>query len=239
MLATAQDRDGSRAVGRERHDSVASAARQMNGDRGRVAPFLRAFHASQIPMVVVDNHRRYLDANRAAKLLSRMSLGEFRRRRIEQLTPRTQLPRMERLWDQLLRQGQVAGDYEVQFDDGSSLEIVFSALANVLPGQHLIVFAPAGWPPDELGALEERPRPVPVGRLSSREREVLTLIAAGHPLPEIAERLTISLATVRTHAANVYRKLGARNRPHAVALALRRDLIDPPHGPAGELTDDG
>ena len=133
------------------------------------------------------------------------------------IAPRAGLDRLEFLWNQLVARGEVWGDYDVRFEDGSQIHVVFSALANVLPGQHVIVFAPASWPQDELGALDERTvrrRPVP---LSAREREILTLIADGLSLAEIAERLTISLATVRTHTGNAYRKLGARNRPHAVA----------------------
>ncbi len=182
-------------------------------------------------MAIVDNHRRYLDANRAARLLFRLNLAEMRRRQIDDFTPRDGLARLEILWARLLADGQVYGDYDARFADGSRLQIVFSALANVLPGQHLIVCAPAAWSDDELGTLEASASgPLP-GPLSAREREVLGLIAYGLSLPEIAERLTISLSTVRTHAGNIYRKLGARNRPHAVALALRRGLIDPADGP--------
>lgn len=181
-------------------------------------------------MVLVDNGRRYLDANLAARLLFRLSLAELRARQIDDLTPSADLPRMELLWTQMLSAGELCGDYDVRFDDGSRIRIVFSALANVFPGQHLIVFAPARWPNEELGGLETSASIPSRGPLSAREREVLTLIAEGRSLREIADLLTISLATVRTHAGNLYRKLGARNRPHAVALALQLGLIDQPGG---------
>ena len=61
--------------------------------------------------------------------------------------------------------------------------------------------------------------------LSPREREVLTLMATGLEMDQIAEELTISRTTVRTHIHNAHRKLGARNRPHAIAIAMQRDLI--------------
>src|SRR5581483_2373008 len=85
------------------------------------------------------------------------------------------------------------------------------------------------WSDDELGPVRKSDNR-PQGSLSSREREVLTLVAEGHSLSGIAERLTISLATVRTHVVNAYRKLGARNRSHAIALALRDGLITPGEG---------
>lgn len=222
---------------RRRNRNVAAVARRMNGDRGHATQFRQVFHRCQVPMLMVDHRRRYVDANRAARLLFRLSLAELRRRQIDDLSPRAEIPRLESFWAKLLERGQVCGDYEVRFEDGSELQVVFSALANVLPGEHLIVFAPARWPDDELGALKEPTGPVVSGPLSPREREVLALIAAGLSVPEIAQRLTISVATVRTHAQNVYRKLGARNRPHAVALGLQLGLIQatnqPEHRSAG------
>jgi DNA-binding CsgD family transcriptional regulator len=109
---------------------------------------------------------------------------------------------------------------------------------NLLPGQHLIVFAPADWPEDELGPLEDgTAQPLP-GPLSPREREVLSLVAAGADLQQVADELAISPATVRTHLGNAHRKLGARNRAHSVALAIQRGLIQVPAADAfGERAD--
>ena len=55
------------------------------------------------------------------------------------------------------------------------------------------------------------------GGLSSREREVLELIAQGARDREIAERLIVSEGTVKKHVQNILRKLHARNRAEAVA----------------------
>jgi two-component system, NarL family, nitrate/nitrite response regulator NarL len=67
-------------------------------------------------------------------------------------------------------------------------------------------------------ALEER-------RLSPRELDVLRLAAEGNTAPEIAERLVISPATVKTHFENIYEKLGVTDKAAAVAYALRVGLI--------------
>jgi DNA-binding NarL/FixJ family response regulator len=56
--------------------------------------------------------------------------------------------------------------------------------------------------------------------LSAREREVLELLAQGHTNEEVASRLYLSPRTVQTHVRNLMRKLGARSRMHALALAL-------------------
>jgi DNA-binding NarL/FixJ family response regulator len=56
--------------------------------------------------------------------------------------------------------------------------------------------------------------------LSRREREVLAEVLAGLDNKRIAERLCISEDTVKSHVKAIFRKLGARDRAHAVALAL-------------------
>ena len=61
--------------------------------------------------------------------------------------------------------------------------------------------------------------------LTGREREVLTLLAQGLQLDEIASRLGIGSETVRTHVRKAGERLGAANRTHAVAIAIRRKLI--------------
>jgi DNA-binding CsgD family transcriptional regulator len=59
------------------------------------------------------------------------------------------------------------------------------------------------------------------GALSSREHEVLSLLAKGLTANEIAERLFLSVLTVRTHVRNAKEKLGAQTLSHAVAIAVR------------------
>jgi DNA-binding NarL/FixJ family response regulator len=65
----------------------------------------------------------------------------------------------------------------------------------------------------------------PATELSSREHEVLDLIAGGSTNKEIAERLFLSPHTVKEHTSTLYRKLGVRNRAEAVQRAQRLGLI--------------
>ncbi len=60
--------------------------------------------------------------------------------------------------------------------------------------------------------------------LTEREREVLRLIAQGRTNADIAETLTVSEATVKTHINHLFAKLGARDRAHALVLARQRGL---------------
>ena len=68
--------------------------------------------------------------------------------------------------------------------------------------------------------------PPAVARLSPREVEVLRLLADGFANKQIARRLDLSEATVKGYLSQLFDKLGASDRAHAVALALRTRLID-------------
>jgi LuxR family maltose regulon positive regulatory protein len=61
--------------------------------------------------------------------------------------------------------------------------------------------------------------------LSEREIEVLRLMAEGCKYQEIAERLFISINTVRHHTRNVYSKLGANNRTQAIGRAKELNIL--------------
>lgn len=68
------------------------------------------------------------------------------------------------------------------------------------------------------------PRPAPA-RLTDREQQVLSLIAAGHPTREVALELSYSERTVKNVLHDVVTKLNARSRSQAVAFAVREGLI--------------
>ena len=76
---------------------------------------------------------------------------------------------------------------------------------------------------DALVRAVSAPKPVPT--LTTREREVLTLMAEGLTNADIADRLVIGVSTVKTHVSSVMSKLGVSSRTEASATAIRRGFV--------------
>ncbi|MFC0672634.1 response regulator transcription factor [Brachybacterium hainanense] len=102
-------------------------------------------------------------------------------------------------------------------------EEIVQAVRTVAGGDSLLL------PEHARSLLRPRPRgPRPGGpELTTREREVLALLAEGFSNAEIADRLQLGVETIRTHVAAILRKLGARDRTQAAVIAYRCGLVEP------------
>ena len=109
-------------------------------------------------------------------------------------------------------------DLPAAFESGRALPFAEALSEAIAIADALAV----GNPPP--GAAGERPARPP-GPLSSRERDVLALLAQRYTAPEIADQLYISVRTVERHVSNVYDKLGVRSRRAAVAAAAHHGLV--------------
>jgi DNA-binding NarL/FixJ family response regulator len=114
-----------------------------------------------------------------------------------------------------------AGASELQ----QALERVQEGHAVIDPAvQRLLVEAVAASAPQPTAQAPAGQAPAPPDRLTPREAEVLGLIAAGLSNTEIAARLVVSEATVKSHINHLLPKIGARDRAQAVTYAYRRGL---------------
>jgi two-component system response regulator NreC len=73
--------------------------------------------------------------------------------------------------------------------------------------------------------LDLHPDPSSDNPLTPREQEVLTLIAKGYSNSEIAEQLTLTINTIKTHRSRIYEKLDLHDRAELVGYAIRRGLL--------------
>ena len=133
------------------------------------------------------------------------------------------------LLDEALALAEPGGFIRIFVDEGAPMaRLLYEALSRgVHPGyvRRLLAAFPATEPEQ---AAPSRAAAAPIGLaepLSSRELEVLDLIAAGLTNQQIAARLYLSLHTVKSHARNIYAKLGVSSRTQAVAKGRALGLL--------------
>jgi DNA-binding CsgD family transcriptional regulator len=193
---------------------------------------------SQRSILVVDDQRRGLEANLAACRLLGLPRRAAVGRTVDDFLTSGMRKRLDHVWRAFREGGGHAGPFELSSQAAEAHEVNISVVANVLPGRHLLILSATESQPGEVEAprnvqpnARSRPREVNSaprfgrGGPTSREREVLALLAAGATDEQIAEMLELSPATVQTHVRNAKAKLGARTRAQAVAMALQHEMI--------------
>jgi DNA-binding CsgD family transcriptional regulator len=184
--------------------------RALSGSGG--GAFLADYGPAHRGVLLLDDDRRHLEASaEACEILDQPRRSLVGVRADDLALPRLR-GRIDALWDQLLRDGSLAGHWEVLGDAGP-VAIDFVAVANVVPSRHVSLVS---------GAVEAQP---PAATLSPREQQILTLVACGLRGRDIAARLHLSPSTVESHMRRLMDRLGARSRAHAVALALEQGEI--------------
>jgi DNA-binding CsgD family transcriptional regulator len=121
-----------------------------------------------------------------------------------------------RHWEELHATGRVTG-LTVIAAAGEERTTSFRAVAHYVPGRHLMMFQAPPGPDISLP---------PVALLTPREREIFRLLALGYKGPEIADKLFLSPATVRTHVQNGIDRMGAKTRVQALAMAVRSGELE-------------
>jgi DNA-binding CsgD family transcriptional regulator len=192
----------------------------------------------RLAILVVNDDRRCLEANLMACRLLGIPRKAALSGTVDDFIAPGMRNRLDHVWRAFRDEGGYAGPFELNSEAAESAEVHISVTANVLPGRHLLVL----WPTDARGRQTEAAPEAGQGAVApirgvtrgprfgragptSREREVLALLAAGATDEQIAEMLELSPATAQTHVRNAKAKLGARTRAQAVALALQQGMI--------------
>ncbi|HSI81431.1 MAG TPA: LuxR C-terminal-related transcriptional regulator [Solirubrobacterales bacterium] len=194
--------------------------------------------SSSLALLVVDDDSNCLHASPDACRILGVEREHALAASLIDLLAVSERKRFTHVWHAFREQGGHAGPFRV---DKTGLRIDVRVTTDVLPSRHLVVLSPtvdraAGAPGREperrldRSSMEGVARPAirrrGVHAPSERERQVLSMVATGATDEEIARRLELSPATVRTHVRNAKTKLGAQTRAQAVALALGRRIIE-------------
>jgi DNA-binding NarL/FixJ family response regulator len=114
-------------------------------------------------------------------------------------------------------------------DAGASAFVYKDARTNeILAAARHAVLSPLSFTAPNLSAVMRRAKEPVSPRLSPRETAVLHLLSQGFEIAEVAQRLYISVSTVKTHTAKIYDKLGANNRAQAVLTATQCGILRQP-----------
>jgi PAS domain S-box-containing protein len=128
-------------------------------------------------------------------------------------------------WQATLAQHRFAGEGEVRDAAGRIIAVQWAATSELVTGRYLALLVILT--SSRRGRQLRRPasrasQSVP---LTGRELEIVSLVAMGQTGPEIADELSISHDTVRTHVQNAMKKIDARSRAQLVARALGEGVI--------------
>jgi len=88
-------------------------------------------------VLIANNRGRYIDANRAATILTGYSRSELLRMSVTDLTAHVSQPRGRHLWRQFVERGRMSGVYPILHKDGRIVRARYIAAANVLPDIHV------------------------------------------------------------------------------------------------------
>ena len=141
-------------------------------------------------------------------------------KRIQASTPSVQFVMFSAYGDKRLLSDAIAAGARGYVMKGSPPEDLLRAIRTVADGKAFVD------PSLSPMLLIKEGAPTAEQSLSEREREILQLLAEGHHTEEVARRIGLSVETVKSDTKRVIAKLQADTRTHAVAIALRRALID-------------
>lgn len=176
-------------------------------------------------MLLLDRDHVILDVNAACEATFLRPRSEVVGKPGDPMVALASRRLLEQVWKVLARDGRVTCKLDWIRGDGRAVQVEFACVNTNLGRGGVILCV----------VIETSLRPLrsPDGgagdgeTLTMRELEVVSYIAMGRRIHEIASILFISPTTARTHARNAMRKLGARSQAQLVAIAVAEGLLDP------------
>ena len=183
--------------------------------RSAAVGFRAVFDNAVEPIFLLNDRARLVDVNRSGERLLEIDRAERLGGDLKDFVGDDRAP-WDEGWSTLRKRGRATGTLEVKSSSGRRTRVSFWGTADFIPGHHLLLLRRA----EPEGA--DPPPP-----LTPREREILELLAQGLTARQVAERLVLSPATVRTHVQNAVTRLEASTRVQAIAIAITRGEISP------------
>jgi PAS domain S-box-containing protein len=214
--------DGQRRKGDERLDGIQRAEAAL---RASEELWQLVFQNSAIGVVLADERGNFVEANRAFQELVGYTNEELKRLNFAEITHEEDIPRGAQSVNALSSGTEREVQIEKRYRHKDGRYIWVRASGAKIPG--------SGGSPDYLmgrieqlrGRLEIEPNNREV--LTSREREIVQLIAEGHSSKKAATTLGISVKTIENHRANIMRKLQLGSVMALVRYAIRQKIVQP------------
>ena len=198
--------------------------RAAPNDSGWSGLFWQAFTRSRNAMVLLDDQRCHVEVNGAYLALIGYQRRELIGRPVYELLAHGPLATTQQ-WEAALAQRQFTGQAEIVGAGGQHVMVEFAGHPEVVTGRRLVLFVVLRTARAGRTLPEPASSPTEARALSSRELDVVRLLALGLTGPEVAEELQLAHNTVRTHVRNAMAKSGARSRAQLVARAVGEGTV--------------
>jgi len=198
--------------------------RAAPNDSGWSGLFWQAFTRSRNAMVLLDDQRCHVEVNGAYLALIGYQRRELIGRPVYELLAHGPLATTQQ-WEAALAQRQFTGQAEIVGAGGQHVMVEFAGHPELVTGRRLVLFVVLRTARAGRTLPEPASSPTEARALSSRELDVVRLLALGLTGPEVAEELQLAHNTVRTHVRNAMAKSGARSRAQLVARAVGEGTV--------------
>jgi PAS domain S-box-containing protein len=187
--------------------------------------FWQVFERSRSPMALMTEDLEYVDVNPVHAQIYGRSREDVVGTRLDDYLPPDEAKTLARNRKGYVCTGELSGERKYVRADGSVVRVEYAAYAEEITGRRLGLFVSQIVDEEDQNGIEPEVVAANGEGLSPREGEVVRLVALGMTSRQIAEELTVSTETVRTHIRNALAKTGTRTRAQLVAKVMARGAL--------------